>query len=460
MPWTRSLGAFARRADVRLGLALTASISGLVLALLGLLFLVASHEAAEVVQEALDGELASVAARLAAGHDPNRFHASASGAALRRFDAGGVRHALYGGWPSPGRLYPSGTHPLRLAFASPEDHVAAQLALPDGGRLEGAAPLRAFVEERREQLGQLALGFAVGLAGVLSVAAYATHLALAPLRSTTRALEHVDEHHLGERIPTRGTNDDVDRHAAALNRVLERLETSFARMAAFSADVAHELRTPINRLLNQVDVALLSSDLPALGQSLDGVRGTAEEMVRLVEDMLLLARGEEGRLPVRPEPLALGDVLGDLADLYRPSCEERRVVLSVLEREAPGALATDPQLLQRAVSNLLDNALRHTPDGGRIELAVACDGDRARIAVSDSGAGVPEPERGRIFERFVQLDPVRHGGGAGLGLPIARMIARLLGGELRVARSVLGGASFELELPSLAPRSAGALAAR
>jgi two-component system heavy metal sensor histidine kinase CusS len=245
----------------------------------------------------------------------------------------------------------------------------------------------------------------------------------------------------------------------ALNRVLERLEASFARMAAFSADAAHELRTPINRVLNQVDVALLSSDPQALGRSLDGVRATALEMARLVEDMLLLARGEEGRLPVRPERLALGELIDNLAELYQPSCEELRGVLSVLERDDPGALATDPQLLQRAVSNLLDNALRHTPDGGRIELAVARAGDRARIAVSDSGPGVPDPERARIFERFVQVDPSRRGGGAGLGLPIARMIARLLGGDLRLEHSALGGASFELELASLDLGRVGELAA-
>ena len=335
MPSMRSLGALARRAEVRLGLALAASISGLMFALLGLLFVVASYEAAEVVQEGLQAELATVARRLEAGHNAARFHASPSGASLRWFDERGRSHALYGTWPSKGRFFGSRTNPLQLAVASRKDHATAQLALPDGGRLEGAISLRAFVEERREQLGQLGLGFAIGLVGVLGVAVYATRLALAPLRSTTRALAHVDEHHLGERIPTRGTDDDVDRHAVALNRVLERLEASFARMAAFSADTAHELRTPINRLLNQVDVALLSSPSEALGLSLDGVRATALEMARLVEDMLLLARGEEGRLPVRPERLALGELIDNLAELYRPSCEERRVVLSVLERDDP-----------------------------------------------------------------------------------------------------------------------------
>ena len=205
MPSTRSLGALVLRADVRLRLALAASISGLMLALLGVLFFVASHEAAEVTQEGLRGELRTVASRLAAGHDPNRFRASASG----RGPCGSTRAAVAMALRSlalPGRTLGSGTFALRLAFASPEDHLGEQVALPDGGRLEGAAPLRAFVEERREQLGQLALAFAIGLGGVLAVAAYATRLALAPLRGATRALEHIDERHLGERIPRRGAS--------------------------------------------------------------------------------------------------------------------------------------------------------------------------------------------------------------------------------------------------------------
>src|SRR5262249_29309767 len=123
--------------------------------------------------------------------------------------------------------------------------------------------------------------------------------------------------------------------------------------------------------------------------------------------------------------------------------------LSLRGRDEPGTLATDRHLLQRAVSNLIDNAVRHTPSGGRIEIQLDREGERARIAVSDSGAGIPDSERARVFDRFVQLDPARSGsGGAGLGLPIARMIARLLGGDLTVGRSSLGGARFELTVPS------------
>ena len=141
-------------------------------------------------------------------------------------------------------------------------------------------------------------------------------------------------------------------------------------------------------------------------------------------------------------------MVGDLVELYRPTCEEREVALALADAGGSAELATDRHLLQRAVSNLIDNAVRHTPRGGRIEVELRHDAGGTRIAVSDSGAGVPDPERERIFDRFVQLDPARSAGGAGLGLPIARMIARLLGGELGVARSAFGGARFELVLPT------------
>jgi signal transduction histidine kinase len=167
----------------------------------------------------------------------------------------------------------------------------------------------------------------------------------------------------------------------------------------------------------------------------------------LIEDMLLLARGDEGGLAPRPERLAVGAVVGDLVELYRPTCEERDVTLALAAPACAPEVATDRQLLQRAVSNLLDNAVRHTPAGGHIEVELRQEAGRTRISVSDSGEGVPEPERERIFDRFVQLDPARSAGGAGLGLPIARMIARLLGGDLGVASSALGGARFELVLP-------------
>jgi len=445
MRWRRDARAWLRRSEIRLGLALGSAIALLMAALLCILFLVASHEAAEVLEQTLEHELKQSAAQLAKGVEPS---ASNPQIAVRAVDADGRSRVLFGRWPQGVHVLGEGASSVSLAFASAEDYLLESDALAGGGFLEARIRLTGFVEERREQLVQIAVSFAIGLLGVIAVSVFATRLALAPLRATTRSLESIDERHLSERVGTRGTRDAMDRHAEALNRVLDRLETSFGRMAAFSADVAHELRTPVNRILNQADVALLRGDPGGAMESLTAIRESADEMRRLIEDMLLLARGEEGKLALRPERLAVGAVVGDLVDLYRPTCEERNVELALAAKGEALELATDRQLLQRAVSNLIDNAVRHTPAGGRIEVELRRDRGGAQIAVSDSGAGVPEAERERIFHRFVQLDPARGGGGAGLGLPIARMIARLLGGELGVAASALGGARFELALPS------------
>jgi two-component system heavy metal sensor histidine kinase CusS len=348
MRWTREARAWLRRSEIRLALALGSAISLLMAALLCVLFVLSSHEAAEILEETLERELERGAAQLAQGLEPRGVNPQV---ALRIVDADGRGRVLFGKWPAQVGVFEEGTSSLGLAFASPRDYLSETDALSGGGFLEARIRLTGFVEERREQGAQIALSFAIGLLGVVAVSIFATRLALAPLHATTRALESIDERHLSARVASRGSGDALDRHADALNRVLDRLETSFARMAAFSADVAHELRTPVNRILNQTDVALLDDDPAASVRALAAVRESSEEMRRLIEDMLLLSRGEDGKLALRPEPLAVGAVVSDLVDLYRPTCEERDVALALAaDREAP-PLTTDRHLLQRAVSN-------------------------------------------------------------------------------------------------------------
>jgi signal transduction histidine kinase len=450
MRWRADPRQFLRRVDVPLSVALAQAITLLTLALLILLFALASHEASEVLEESLEQDLRRAAARLAEGMALEEDDA-APGVAIRLLE-GGTERVLVGEWPR-GLLHDDDTASLRLAFSSSNDALCDFEGLSDGRTLQGCVRLTGFIGERREQLAQIGVSFGVGLIGVLVVSVYAARRALAPLRSATDAIERVDERHLEARIPVRGTGDDVDRHAEALNQVLARLEASFARMSAFSADVAHELRTPVNRILNLTDVALLRDHPESREEGLDAIRAAAEEMRRLIEDMLLLARGDEGRLPVGKELVCPAELLDGLVELYRPSCEEREIALARAGGAPGGKVLTDRALLERAVSNLIDNALRHTPRGGRIEVEVRGGSDSLALYVSDSGPGVPAAERERIFDRFVQLDPARQGG-AGLGLPIARMIARGLGGQLAVGPSPLGGAAFALRLPS--PGAGGA----
>jgi signal transduction histidine kinase len=163
-----------------------------------------------------------------------------------------------------------------------------------------------------------------------------------------------------------------------------------------------------------------------------------------IEQLLLLAKGEDGHLRVARESIDLAALAEGLVSLYAPAAERmgKTIQLSV------GAVRTlaDRALVERALANLLDNALRHSVPGSAIEVGVAAAGGQAIVTVEDSGPGVPECDRERVFDRFVRLDPARGTGGVGLGLTMARMIARLHDGDVAVERSRLGGAAFRLTL--------------
>jgi signal transduction histidine kinase len=442
----RDLRAALRRADVQLGMSVGASIAMLLAVLMGVLFFVATHEAAEVMAGTLQTDLRHVAfetERTTSGFPSDE--PITKGTVIRRYDAQGVTHDLVGRWPAAARLFPHRTPALRLAFAAPEDFLVRTLSLPNGERLQGAASLAEFVEDRQEQIMQLGASFAFGLLGVIAVAIFATRQAFEPLRSATREVDAVTERRLDSRIGVRGSGDDIDRHAIALNRVFQRLEDSFLRLAAFSSDVAHELRTPVNRMLNLADVALLSGE-GTVSPEIVAIREAAEGMRRLIERLLLLARGDAGRLPLRRVAVDLGELANNLADLFRPSCEQSGVSLRVHVRGEQSTAEIDAGLVQQAVSNLLDNAIRHSPQGSEIRLDIATDVTSATLAVSDAGPGVAPEDRGRIFDRFVQLDESRTGSGTGLGLAIVRMIARLHAGDVVVGASILGGARFAIRL--------------
>jgi len=451
----RNARSFFRRIDVQMGLVIGAAITLLLLAVVTTLFFVATHEAIEVLDRELGGDLQRIAAELASRDDEQQSMLQIeSGTVFRLIDTSGTTHDLSRSWPSAGRLWPHRTSSLLLSFASREDHLVRRLRVANGGQLEGAASLADFVNESREHLGQIALSLLLGILGTIAVSVFATRRALAPLRDATRAVQEIDERSLDARLALRGSADDMDRHATALNRVLERLEHSFQRISAFSADVAHELRTPVNRALNLVDVALLSPNAATPAQEVIAIRESMEEMRRLIERLLLLSKGDAGRLPLHRERVDLAPLGADLVELFRPSCEQNHVALEIDAHGGVAIASVDAGLLQQAVANLLDNAIAHTPAGGAIRVAVTTDEDTATIAVSDAGAGIAERDRERIFDRFVQLDGSRNRAGAGLGLAIARMIARLHGGDLTVGASPLGGARFALRIPLDASRPA------
>jgi heavy metal sensor kinase len=273
--------------------------------------------------------------------------------------------------------------------------------------------------------------------------------ALRPVDEMARAARRIDAEALARRITVRGTGDELDRLAETLNGMLARLENTFGGMRRFSADAAHELRTPLTALKGTLEVALRSDRSgaeyrAALASALEEV----ERLVRLAEDLLLLSRSTAG--PESPRArVELESLVLDVADVGARLAKDRSVTVRV-GSVAPVAVLGDAGSLRRALLNLVENGVKYTPAGGRVEVSVAAAAGEAVIAVEDTGPGIDPRDAGRIFEAFVRLDAARdrESGGSGLGLAIARSIVVAHRGTLEVERPAAGGSRFVLRLPT------------
>jgi heavy metal sensor kinase len=288
------------------------------------------------------------------------------------------------------------------------------------------------------------LGVALAAVGGLLIA----RTALRPVDEMTHAARRITAEDLPQRIALRGTGDEMDRLAQTLNDMLERLGAAFAEMRRFAADAAHELRTPLTALKGGIEVALRAARSPdeyrrVLGSSIEEV----DRLIRLAEDLLLLSRSAAGsaaqREEVALEPLVL-DVFDTAARLGHG-----RGVAARLGDMVPVAVRGDAAALRRALLNLVENAVKYTPAGGKIELSLTREDDTASICVQDTGIGIARSDAERIFEPFVRLDAARarETGGAGLGLAIAREIVRAHGGALAVDSEPGAGSRFTIHLP-------------
>jgi two-component system heavy metal sensor histidine kinase CusS len=291
------------------------------------------------------------------------------------------------------------------------------------------------------------------LAGTLLLSAIVSHRiarrGIRPVEEIAREAGRIRSSTLDRRLDTRGLPVEVATLATTMNDMLARLEEAFARLAQFSADIAHELRTPINTLRGEAEVALGKARTP---EEYREVLGSAlEEYARLatlIESLLFLARAEDPGTEIRRERLDIPGELGSLRDFYEAGAGEKKVALEVAA--APGLVAhLDRTLFQRAVGNLAENALAHTASGGRITLAASRENGTLRLEVSDTGEGIPPEHLPHVFDRLYRVDRSRTGGagGAGLGLAIVRSIARLHGGEARIESALGKGTRVTLLLP-------------
>lgn len=289
----------------------------------------------------------------------------------------------------------------------------------------------------------------VGLSALATalLGAWAARSGLRPLRRMSAIASGVSAQSLNARLPEENMPSELTELAHSFNAMLGRLDDSFQRLSAFSADIAHELRTPLSNLLTHTQVTLtrprtLEDYREALHSNLEELQW----MAQLVNDMLYLAKADHGLLTPNREPLELAEEVDVLLEYFAPLAEDARVALS---REGSARMEGDRGMLRRALSNLLDNALRFTPADGEIRVRIADRLNGLRLTIENSGDGIDEALLPRLFDRFYRADPARQEGSsehAGLGLAITQSIIRAHGGQIH-CESNEGWTRFVIELP-------------
>lgn len=275
----------------------------------------------------------------------------------------------------------------------------------------------------------------------------AAHQGLAPLRAMKTRAAGVSGQQLQERMPVDAVPIEMADLARELNQMLDRLQSDFQRLSEFSSDLAHELRTPISNLLTQTQVTLSTKrDVATYREILASNAEELQRLGRMVSDMLFLAKTERSvELPNKEKFSAAHEILS-LCEFYEAVAEEKRISLTTY---GDGEILGDRLMFRRAVSNLLSNALRHTPEDGKVDVAVVDKGSVTEVRVENTGSEIDPQVLPRLFDRFFRADPARshpESDGAGLGLSITKAIAEIHGGTATVT-SNQGRTRFSLQFP-------------
>jgi two-component system, OmpR family, heavy metal sensor histidine kinase CusS len=282
------------------------------------------------------------------------------------------------------------------------------------------------------------------LASIL-IAIPVTRRGLRPLEEMKRSLERIGPTHLNERVAPANWPRELQPLAIAFDEMLKRLDDSFTRLSQFSADLAHELRTPIANMLGEAQVAL-SRDRSAAEyrETIESTIGECERLSGIVDNLLFVARADAATEPVERIRFDARAAVEKIAAFYETIAEDRHVAINC---SGQGQISADPALFERAVGNLVDNALRFTPENGSIQIALAERTNDFEVAVSDNGSGVAPEHLPRVFDRFYRAEPSRGSDGAGLGLALVKSIVDLHGGTARIQSEVGRGTTVRITFP-------------
>ena len=274
--------------------------------------------------------------------------------------------------------------------------------------------------------------------------------ALRPVARVTERAERIEVDRLDERVPVPRTADEIARLAVTLNHMLDRLDRGVAIRKRLIADASHELRTPLAVMRSELDVALGYGDLqPEAARVLASAREEVERMTRTVENLLTLARVDEGRPELLTRPLELRAVVDEVAAELRPLAADREITVSASGE--PVEVEGDRDRLRQVVANLVDNAVKYSHEGGEVRITTWRRNGEAGVSVADDGVGLSSDALAHVFDRFYRVDDVRvrDQGGSGLGLAICREILTAHGGRVWAESEAGAGARFCLAVPVL-----------
>jgi len=277
---------------------------------------------------------------------------------------------------------------------------------------------------------------------------------LAPVVAMSTQAGRIGAANLHERLKIENERDELGHLAGSFNSLLDRLSQSFERQRRFMADASHELRTPVAILRGEAEVALSQQarSLEEYRESLQVLHQEAERLTHIVEDLFTLTRADAGQYPLQPRDFYLDELVSECVHSARTLALARKICLN-FEEASESPIHADESLLRRMILNLLDNAIKYTPEGGRVTVTCRRTGKEYALSITDTGGGIPAELQPRIFERFFRADKARSrteydGGGAGLGLSISRWIAEAHDGRLELVRSDSAGSTFTAYLPA------------
>ena len=333
---------------------------------------------------------------------------------------------------------------LQAGIPITEEGEVVGFLIPLRAQFQGAPREIEFIQ-RINRL--LLYGALVGAAIALLLGVVLSRTLTRPIRELTQATHAVSEGDLTQQVPVR-SNDELGELAQAFNRMSSQLSRSINSRKQMTADIAHELRTPLSLILGHAE-AVHDGVLPPTRENFEIIREEAARLEHLVNDLRILSLADAGELTIHPQTIEPDRLLQEVASLYQYQIQRKNITLDLDISQLLSTIEVDPGRMTQVLTNIVDNALRYTPEGGHILLSARQNKDRVELSVEDSGPGLKAEDVNRIFDRFYRTDAARQrqDGGSGLGLAIAKSIVQAHGGQLSAQSEVGKGLRVTITLP-------------